>query len=343
MEHRTMTARSFPLLSFSRRVAVVLSLAVTASVLAIPTLPAQTSDSRRGAALFEANDFAGARAAFEAVLRQSSNDPNALYYMGRIALQQSNSSEAVDWLEKAIAVNDENADYHVWLGSALGEEAMHASKFRQPFLARRVKTEFERAVALDPRNVTARFGLVQFYTFAPGFMGGSMEKARQQAAELAGISPLQGHLAAAFLAIREKNNAAAEREYEGAITVAPDSSSGYIALGVLMQRQERWNDALVAFDRLLKRRPEEMSAHYQIGRTAALSGQSLDRGEQSLKLWLARPPRTVQPAILAGAHLRLGQIYERKGRHDAARAELEEALRINPRNDEARRALAALK
>jgi tetratricopeptide (TPR) repeat protein len=300
------------------------------------------SNSGRAIALFDAGEYVAARAELDAAIRHNAQDATALYYMGRVALQQNHSGEAVDWLEKAIAVDDDNAQYHLWLGSALGEEAQRASRFRQPFLARRVRTEFERAVALDPRSVLAHIGLLQVYGLLPGVMGGSMEKAHRQAAVLAGLSPLYGHLGAGFLAQREKNNALAEREYEAGISAAPDSAAGYLSLGMLYQREERWLDAFATYDRLLKRRPDEMAAHFHIGRTAALSGLSLDRGEQSIKLWLAKPPKDTRSASLAGAHHRLGQIYNKRGRLDAARFEYEEAIRLDPKNEDARTSLAAL-
>jgi tetratricopeptide (TPR) repeat protein len=325
-----------------RALGATLLLCGASALLPMRAALAQSPNTSRAVSLFEQGDYPAARTELDAALRQNPNDADALCYTGRIALQQGRSNEAVDWLEKAIRIDDRKAEYHVWLGAALGEEAQRASKFRQPFLAKRVKTEFERAVSLDPRNVAARFGLVQFYAIAPGFMGGGMDKARQQVSELAAISPLQGHVGAAFLALRAKDNAGAEREYEGAIAAAPDSALGYLSLGALYQRLERWNDAFATYDRLLERHPDDMSAHYQIGRTAALSGQNLDRGEQSIKLWLAKPPRNAPRATMAGAHHRLGQIYEKRGRRDAARAEYEEAVRLNPNNEDAKKSLAAL-
>jgi Tfp pilus assembly protein PilF len=84
-------------------------------------------------------------------------------------------------------------------------------------------------------------------------------------------------------------------------------------------------------------------AHYQIGRAAALSGKQLDRGEQSLKLWMAHPPADAVVATRSGAHYRLGMVYDKQGKRDLARAEYEQALRINSRNDDARKALEKLK
>jgi tetratricopeptide (TPR) repeat protein len=86
-----------------------------------------------------------------------------------------------------------------------------------------------------------------------------------------------------------------------------------------------------------------MRAHYQIGRAAALSGKQLDRGEQSLKLWIAKPPDDALTTMRSGAHYRLGMVYEKQGKRELARAAYEEAIRINPRNEDARKALEKLK
>lgn len=315
---------------------------VAAALLAVDAGNAQTASATRGDSLFAAGDHAAARQEFNARLQRNAADATALYYLGRIALHQGESSVAVDWFEKAIRIDDGRADFHVWLGSALGEEAQRASKFRQPFLAKRIRAELERAVALSPRHVEARYGLMQVYGLLPGFMGGSMDKAHQQATELASISPFHGHLGAGFLAQREKNFPAAALAYEKAIGVAPDSTTSYLSLAALYQRQERWTDVFATYDRLLKRLPDDGGVHFYIGRAAAMSGQQLDRGEASLKRWIARPPKDARLITVAGAHHRLGQIHAKNGRLDAARGEYEAALRINPKHDEAKKALAAL-
>ncbi|HEX7939558.1 MAG TPA: tetratricopeptide repeat protein, partial [Gemmatimonadaceae bacterium] len=145
----------------------------TALLLAFAScLAAQTPEK-----LFQERKFAEARASASAQLSANKNDGNAMYWMGRVAMAQNKTDEAIDWFEKAVKADDKNALYHLWLGNAVGNEAQNASTLRQPFLARRVKAEFERAVALDPTLIDARDGLISFYQQAPGFMGGSTDKA----------------------------------------------------------------------------------------------------------------------------------------------------------------------
>jgi tetratricopeptide (TPR) repeat protein len=106
---------------------------------------------------------------------------------------------------------------------------------------------------------------------------------------------------------------------------------------------QRWDDAFAVLDRLLAAKPDEVRAHYQIGRAAALSGKQLERGEQSLKLWISRPPDDATVATRSGAHYRLGMVHDKQGKRDLARAQYEEAVRINSRNEDARKALEKLK
>jgi tetratricopeptide (TPR) repeat protein len=110
---------------------LAIPLALAAQAPLSPATPEQLIDARK---------FDEARVAIQSLLAKDKNDPNALFYMGRLEYAQGNSGKAVDWLEKAVQRDDNNALYHAWLGNALGDEAQKASKLRQPFLARRVKS-----------------------------------------------------------------------------------------------------------------------------------------------------------------------------------------------------------
>jgi tetratricopeptide (TPR) repeat protein len=303
----------------------------------------QPQPTLTGEQLFEARRFDEAKVAFQQRIARDKNNANALFYMGRVEYAQGRSGNAVDWFEKAMERDEKNATYHVWLGNALGDEAQKASKLRQPFLARRVKSEFERAVELDPTQIDAREGLVGFYSMAPGFMGGSMDKAHEQANEIVKLNPVRGHAQLASLAEREKDVVAAEREYKAAIATEPDSAQGYYGLGAFYRRQKRWDESWATYEQLMKLRPGEITVHLTWGGTAAESGRNLERGEREVKFYLANAPKDAPPGNVSNAHWRLGQIYEQTARKNQARSEYNEALKINPRNANAKKSLDALK
>jgi len=217
-----------------------------------------------------------------------------------------------------------------------------ANRFKQVLLAKKIRGAFETAVALDPDNVRARRDLLQYYVIAPGIAGGSVDKARAQAREIGARNPMLGHLAAGWIAEAGKDHAAAEREYRSAIDAYPDSAAAYLALGALHQRTREYDRAFEVYERLLAARPDEAAAYYQIGRTASQAGTRLEHGESALRTYLTKKPGEGD-APLASAHYRLGMIYERQERLDLARASYDAALRLDPRQADARAALARLK
>jgi tetratricopeptide (TPR) repeat protein len=263
--------------------------------------------------------------------------------MGRVYEARGESGKAVDWFEKAVKANDKSAAHHFWLGSALGDEAQKANKLRQPLLARRVKSEFERAVALDPTLVDARVGLTQFYTIAPGFMGGDMNKAREQIAEITKLNPMRGHMQSAWMAQREKDLAAEEREYIAASQAFPDSIVALNQLGSFYRRQKKWPQATATYEQILRAKPDAIGAHLSLGGVSALSGENLERGEREIKQWLSLAPKDAPMGNYYAAHYWLGMIYAAQGKKDVARSEYESAITVNPKGEEARKALAALK
>ena len=314
-----------------------LLLLVTPALLAAQALTSNVEQ------LYRERKFDEARTVLRAQIAKDRNDHRSLYWMGRIAEDEDKFGEAMDWFEKAIKLNDTSALYHAWLGNAAGGEAQRANKLRQPFLARKVKAEFERAVALDPRMLDPRFGLVDFYTMAPGFMGGSVEKAKEQAQEIKKLHPFRGHFADARIAQRQKDVPGEEKAYQAALAAMPDSITTFYSLASFYRRQSRWDDAFVVYDSLMKRYPEEIPVHASYGVVAAQSGKNLERGEAELKKYLATPPAQVNPQTLSFVRYQLGLIYEKTSRKEPARAEYTEALKLNKDNADAKKALSNLK
>ena len=293
-------------------------------------------------ALFEAHRVADARPLLEAAVREDPTDARAAYYLGRALLSAEEVEKAVESLEKAVSLDPGRVDYHLWLGRAYGARAMRASVFQQPSLAGKVRREFEKASELDPDNLEARFGLIEFYLRAPGVMGGSLAKAQEQAAQISRRDALQGHRAVGRVAEHEKWYDAARQEYAAALRDFPDKSDPYYWMGSYYERRKDFTRAFETYEKLLEKKPDEAGACYAIGKTAALSGERLDRGVECLKRYLSRAPEPDEPS-LAWAHYRLGAVYEKKRAIELAKAEYTAALSLDPMLKEARKALSSLR
>ena len=264
---------------------------------------------------------------------------------GRALLDSGRHDAAVKALEKAVALDGQSSRNRLLLAEALGAVVEKANVLRQPFLARRIKSELETARDLDPRGIDPHQGLLQYYLRAPAIAGGGVSKARGEAAEIAKINPLRGRFAYAQIARHERDSAGIERAYRTALAENPDSVPVYVSLAGYLFNTRRADDAFSTIDALLARRPNEPVGIYYIGLFASVSGRQLDRGEAMLRQFLALPAdisdRGRPPAAMA--HFRLGELLAKQGDTPGARRELETALRLNPRLNAARAALASLR
>jgi tetratricopeptide (TPR) repeat protein len=294
-----------------------------------------------GVQLFEAKKYQEAKACFEKHWQDHPRDAVAASYLGRIYSREGNYEQAIVWLEKAVKLDDGNSNYHLWLGQAYGIKAQRAGLLKKGSAAKHVQREFERAVALNPDNLEARFGLLQFYQMAPGFMGGSKDKAKAQADEIMNRNEMQGHLAYGFIYQMNEEYALAEKEYRITIGMDPQNVQPYHSLGYLYIQQKQYDQAITVFENLLQIRPDESAAYLTIGRVALLSGKHLDKGEAAVKKFF-QVEKAAPNNYLAYAHFVLGDIYQRKSRRDLARTEYEQALKLNPEFESAKKALKEL-
>jgi Tfp pilus assembly protein PilF len=150
-----------------------------------------------------------------------------LVEQGRNAINRGETAAAIDILEKAIAQSPDSAKAHYYLASAYGSEVQKSGMFAALKYAPKIKEEFQRAVELDPRYVDARYGLIQVFAAAPAMMGGSDEKAFEQAKEIKAIDPVFGHRAYAFIFTQQKKPQLARQEYLDGIREQPKSAKAH--------------------------------------------------------------------------------------------------------------------
>src|SRR5882762_10699152 len=144
----------------------------------------------------------------------------------------SNWDRAASACEKAVSLAPNNGEYHLWLGRTYGEKADASNFFTAAGLAKKVRTEFERSVALDPNNAAARTDLAEFYLEAPGIVGGGQDKARAQVDTLAKLNPAKAHWVNGRIAEKNKDTPRAEREYRAAIAESQAAARAWLNLAL---------------------------------------------------------------------------------------------------------------
>lgn len=225
--------------------------------------------------------------------------------------------------------NDAGAWY--WYARAQGRKAMVASVFSRVGAAKASKAGYEKAVALDPNLIEARYDLMQYFVLAPGFVGGDDDRAREQAAAIAAIDPGWGHLAAGFIADKlDEDLVTAEREYLAAARLGELVAK--LQLSAFYMTHERWDDARRFWTAERAAHPDDVIAGYFLGRLALEDGVDREPGLAGIDRFIAAGefPREIPAAV---AHWRRALLLEQLDRKDEARAAIAKARELLPANE----------
>jgi tetratricopeptide (TPR) repeat protein len=345
-------------------------------------LAAAATPDRAIRALIDGGHWKQARAALEPRMKANPSDAEAASLLSRVRSAYGDLDGALALAESAVKVEPKNAEYRWQLAAIVGSLAQKAGVLKQIGLGRRFRQEAARAIALDPSFVDPRLGMISFYIQAPGIIGGDRKKAEQMAADIARIDPAQGYLARAQLLLETKAEGdfealyrqafeaasapevkweagarmlnlhlaaktqkldAAEEDARGLLQFDAHRAGPYIGLALVYAMRGK----LAELDALLaeaeKAVPDDLGPFYQAGRVLlTTAGGDLSRADRYLRKYLTIEPEPGQPGP-AAAHWRLGQVLEKQGRKAEAIAELEQAVRMNPDFENAKKDLKRLK
>ena len=265
-----------------------------------------------GFAALDRGDIATARSKFSSVLASSPNDGDALGGMGIAALKQEHFSEARDYLERASRSGNParwkdallSATYWTYTSDAIG--ARSNGEFAK------ARSLFERAIALNPSDVTAQVllgemllnngdpaGAEQAYRMAlrrqadnpdaiRGLVGALAAQGRgdealqfadqlntEQQAKAGGIDRLRGEAQAAQARAAEARGdlGAARSLFEDALLSNPDDPWLRLDLARIYVRQGAVGNARSMMDGLLASHPDMTDALYA---SALLSAETQD-------------------------------------------------------------------
>ena len=212
--------------------------------------------------------------------------------------------KATEALEKAIAAEPGNAEFHLWAGRAYGRRAETSSLITAPGYASKARQFFEKAAQLNPRSLDAQSDLFEYYLEAPGFLGGGQDKAATAAARIARIDPAEGFWAQAKIAEKRKEYSSAEAHLRQAIDLTPEQIGRFIDLARLLTKQGRIQEADQSIARAEQIAPDspklifaKADLYIKTGRNLA-AARDLLRRYLSMKLSPDDPPRSHAEKLL---------------------------------------------
>jgi tetratricopeptide (TPR) repeat protein len=265
--------------------------------------------------------------AMQTIERQTHTAPTAEAYnlLCRAHFELGAWDTGISACEKAVALESNNGLYHLWLGRAYGEKADRAGFLKAAGLAGKVRTEFERAVELSPGSWEARTDLAEFYLEAPGVVGGGKDKALAQAELLAPLNPSMAHWVRARVAEKNKDNAAAEKQFRAAIDASNGGARAWLNLaGFYLHLKQP--DAMVEALHTMESRPVDHPASLADGAGMLLRTNR----DPSLAIRLARRyvalSNTEEEAPVFKVRTVLGELLEKQGDRAAAAEEYRAAL-----------------
>jgi tetratricopeptide (TPR) repeat protein len=229
--------------------------------------------------------------------------------------------------EKAVSLDPGNSQYHLWLGRVYGEKADHSHFLTAAGLAKKVRSEFETAVSLNPNNVEARTDLAEFYLEAPGIVGGGRDKAEAQAQKIAALDPVRAGWVKARLAEKNSDPIAAENDYRAAIAASHGSALAWRNLAYFYRQSERL-DAMEDAIRHASAAPmDQPEVLMECANMLIRTKRDLPQAIQLLRRYLSSS-LTVEAGPAFKAHYLLGTALEQQGNKAGAAQEYRAALAL---------------
>jgi len=300
------------------------------------TLPAAAADPARD--LLCAGNVNDSIAALQARIQTDAQDAEAQHLLARAYLLIEKWDRAVETAEQAVALQPKNSNYHLWLGRAYGNKAEHCNFLCASGLAGKVRSEFEKAVELDPENVAARTDLAEYLLEAPGIVGGSKDKAREQADQIQQRDPAAAHWVRARLAVKAKQYDVAEKEFRAAVDVTRNPAGAWLDLADFYRDRGRLADMENAVSKAVNSSQRGGGTLFEAASLLFNAGRNFPGAIDMLRQYLNGEKKVCEAPAFRAEYL-LGQILEKQGDKQGAATAYQASLSLAREFEDARRAL----
>lgn len=222
-----------------------------------------------GLDLFDERKYPEAEEFFQKLSREHPENASVAYYTGRSYYQSRQIKEAVASLEKAVELDEKNAEYHYLLGMAYASHINGVGIFKKMGLAKKMKNAWFAALGLDENHRDSRIAVIGFYLNAPGIAGGSLEKGAKHLAILKQRYPGETFSMEGLLAEKKEQYADAEKAYRQTVDSNPIPRSLF-NLASYLNRSKQLDEAAKLFKEYLTldlswNDPSKAYAHFRLG------------------------------------------------------------------------------
>ncbi|HKB10250.1 MAG TPA: tetratricopeptide repeat protein [Vicinamibacterales bacterium] len=294
-----------------------------------------------------------------------------LYLQGRYHLNQRTEEglrRAVDFFEKTLAEDAQNAPAHSGLADAYGllnhygmvgpadtwtraasyaasavmlngnSAEAHTSlahvKSTQEWDWPGAEREFQRAITLDPRYATAH----HWYATSCLMPLGRLDEALDELRIAQSIDPVSSIVARDLAVVHfyRRDLETALEQCDHTIELNPHFAPAYWILGVIQEHRREFDESIAAFQRAIQLAPRASRMHGALGRSFALSGRKKQAVEVLRTLESNARQGYVSPMEFAWIHVALGDVdlgFTWLGKACADRAFDLISMRVDPRFD----------
>ncbi|HZR59229.1 MAG TPA: tetratricopeptide repeat protein [Terriglobales bacterium] len=293
----------------------------------LAVLPATAAADPSATSLLSSGHIDDAISTLHQTISRSPQDAEAHNLLCRAYFSMAEWDRSIADCEKAVSLDPNNSNYHLWLGRAYGEKADKANFLSAAGLAKKTRVELENAVQLDPKNVAALTDLAEFYLEAPGIVGGGREKAEAEARTLEALDPARADWVYARIAEKKKDFSAAEKYYRAAIQVGHGAASTWLNLGLFYKHANRLDEMQEALHHVLAAPVDRPEALFDAAEILTNTGRNPSDATELLKRYLSSGD-SVEQAPAFKAHYLLGTVLEKQGAKQAAAREYRVALEL---------------
>jgi tetratricopeptide (TPR) repeat protein len=240
----------------------------------------------------------------------------------RVTLEQW--SQAAAECQQAATLDEQNSDYHMWLGRVLGQQASHASFITALGIAKHSLSEMQTAAKLNPQNGPALSDLGDYYAQAPGMAGGGIDKAQAVASQLDKVDTARAAQLRGDIAVQQKDYSTAESAYRQAATVAKEPADYWTVLANFYRSRQQWSNLDAAIQNCVAAAAKDKKSGVGLydGAGVLISAKrNPSLAAQMLENYLSNSSLSEQAPVFI-AHIRLSRLKQQLGDAAGAKSEL---------------------